>query len=95
MQVHDGVLACRTFVDWAHTTPAALPYDADAHRWWRLREQAGQTYWEISADGVAWTTLLQLASPVPVSAVDVELGLSCDNGCAPATAYFDNYNLPP
>ena len=32
-----------------------LPYDADAHRIWRVRELDGELLWETSADGVEFT----------------------------------------
>lgn len=95
LEVHDGVLRCNTYIDDNASTPAALPYVPADHRHWRLREQGGQTYWETSPDGSAWTTHLQMANPVPVTALDVELGMYCDDSCTPTTATFDNYNLAP
>ena len=34
-------------------------YDATAHRWWRIREDAGVLFWEVSPDGSAYTTVAE------------------------------------
>ena len=75
---------------------AAVPYDAVAHRWWRIREHAGTVYWETSPDGLTWTTHVSLPDPIAVTALDVRLGIECTTACVSApSASFDNYNLRP
>jgi hypothetical protein len=43
----------------------SIAYDADAHRYWRIREAAGTTYWETSADRTDWAELHSEANPFP------------------------------
>jgi hypothetical protein len=72
-------------------------YNAVQHRWWRIRESSGNTYWETSANGTNWVTRLMVPDPLPsMTALDVELGVDCGSGCAtPAGVSFDNYNRLP
>jgi hypothetical protein len=96
IQVHLGNIRFSYSVDNNELIGASVPYVPATHRWWRLREAAGSTYWETSPDGLAWTTHLQLADVLPMADVDVELGVWCDSPCSlPSTAEFDNYNLAP
>lgn len=53
---------------------ASLPYDAVMHRYWRIRESDGGTFWDTSADGTTWTSRLSAPTAVDVSAVFIELG---------------------
>lgn len=47
----------------------AIPYDATAQRFWRIRESMGVMYWEYSADGTAWEELHSQSSPFPIEHV--------------------------
>lgn len=49
-----------------HGFTAYVPAD---HRWFRLRESAGVTYWEVGADGITWSTLASAANPIPTTDV--------------------------
>ncbi len=49
-------------------------YNAVTHRWFRLREASGTTYWEAGADGVSWTTLASAANPIDVTDVTLIVG---------------------
>jgi hypothetical protein len=90
-----GVLRCNYYVGGNQITPASTPYDPNQHRWWRISEHAGNIIWEVSPDGTTWTQRHQMPAPIPFDALDVELGVYCNNGCGVASAAFDNYNLPP
>jgi hypothetical protein len=37
-------------------------WDGDTMMWWRIRNEAGQIYWETSPDGAAWTVQHQVDS---------------------------------
>lgn len=41
--------------------PSTTPYD-DAERFWRFRETCGVLHWEVSADGMSWNEIHQVAS---------------------------------
>jgi len=73
----------------------ATTYDAAAHRWWRIRHDGTTIFFESSADGAAYDTLLQTASP-PTYEVNILLGAQVKAPNAePVRAEFDNLNLLP
>jgi hypothetical protein len=43
----------------------SIAFAADQHRYWRIREAAGTTYWETSPDRADWTELHSEANPFP------------------------------
>jgi hypothetical protein len=51
----------------------AVAYDRAAQRFWRVREQAGQLYFETSADGQAWKTGRRVSTPFDVTLVRLEV----------------------
>jgi hypothetical protein len=74
-------------------------YEPTAHRWLRLRNDAGTAYWEVSADGMTWNDL-GLLSPTPVDfsePVQVRFGSSTPDGNPdlPPVVLFDNFNITP
>lgn len=74
------------------------PYSADAHRFWRIREQDDTTFFETSPDGAAWTELARRSpNPVtPVTAFKIELGAASEaSTAAPGQTLFDNLNILP
>ena len=77
-------------------SPTEITYSPTEHRWWRLRNHAGQFLWETSPDGRAWTT--QASEPAEsdplVASIHVEAGTEGPDP-APGTAVLDNFNVPP
>lgn len=51
-------------------------YDSALHRWFRVREADGDTFWEVSANGVFWTTLFTTTNPIALD--DVTLIIAAD-----------------
>lgn len=74
-----------------------LPYDATAHRFWRLREASGVIYWDVSADGTRWSTLISAVNTIDLSAVVIDLvaGHWSPGPGSAQTARFDRYSLAP
>ncbi|HEY0036816.1 MAG TPA: vanadium-dependent haloperoxidase [Longimicrobium sp.] len=69
------------------------PYDPDLHRWLRLRERDGNTYWETSPDGCEWMVLASRPNPINLGAVRLSvLTGSYQTVTAPGVAIFDNFN---
>ncbi|HET7233198.1 MAG TPA: hypothetical protein VFJ16_24520 [Longimicrobium sp.] len=93
--VFDGQVECtQTTAAGVTTSLRKVPYDPPAHRWLRLSERAGNTRWEVSPDGEAWTVLCQNANPVTLTAVQLEFGVSVTVSQPwPGTAVFDNFNV--
>ncbi len=93
-----GQLRLLTAVDWVYDVRATLSYDSVAHRYWRLREAAGELFWETSADGASWT-VRSPPTPTPSALAVDGGGVSLDvsnpfSDPAPGQARFDNVNLP-
>lgn len=88
-----GELFVAQYLDDAWTELNSLPYDATAHRWWQLREEAGTTYWETSPDGQTWTShaTRQSAQLFPMDLLQIEHGANTEGGeASPGSAHFDN-----
>ncbi|MFL5542838.1 MAG: hypothetical protein ACJ8J0_27910, partial [Longimicrobiaceae bacterium] len=71
----NGQLECIKVVAGTLTRLRAVPYDRVAHRWLRLSEQGGITFWQVSSDGVDWTTLYQAPDPIVLTTVLIEFGV--------------------
>lgn len=76
MNVAAGFIGCWQVVAGVSTDHGFTAYDSTLHRWFRLRESAGTTYWQVSANGVTWTTLASAANPIAVT--DVTLLIATD-----------------
>lgn len=57
LAVYQGFLSARTHLDKQVAVLFSIPFDISAHGWWRLRQQGGTTYWDVSGDGVSYTLL--------------------------------------
>ncbi len=98
--VYAGELCFRGYNGTTEPTFAVcpVPYEKDKHRFWRVREQGGKTYFEASPSGQAgtYTTLHDIPTPSYVGALYVELGAGQDKITpAPLEAIFDNFNVSP
>jgi hypothetical protein len=89
-----SVLYAAQTVGGVHTNLRSVPYDPNAHRWWRVREAAGTIYWETSSDSGTWAEITHQTAPFSVTAVAVVFGTVGSPGMAnPGTAIFDNLDL--
>jgi hypothetical protein len=86
----DGVSASQNAVAFA-----TIPYGPET-RWLRMRELGGTVLWQVSPDGVAWTTYATLARPGFVDAVTINLGGGTYNAVSGlGDCVFDNFDKPP
>jgi hypothetical protein len=91
-----GSLCAGQVVGGVYTTLAQIAFNAWWHRWWRIREWGGVTWFETSVDGCSWQTLTSTANPIALDAVMVGFGAGTDLAQDdPGPAVFDNYNVPP
>jgi hypothetical protein len=69
-----GNLRAKKIIGGVETTIVIFPYNATQHRYWRIRESAGTTYFETSADSSSWTVQGSIAdsSLFDLSAVRVK-----------------------
>jgi hypothetical protein len=95
LAIIDGVVECGTVVAGQYTYFGERDYDPEKHRWLRLRELDGTTYWEVSAEGCEWTVVASKPNPFAMTVIDVELGCGVNAiVAAPGMAIFDNFNAP-
>ncbi len=91
-----GSLTMGLVVGGTFEAATSTTYDAANHRWWRLREESGTLYFEMSSDAAQWDTLLQTASPAEIDAVTVVLAAQIGEPYgAAARVEVDNLNLVP
>lgn len=92
--VGDGVLVAGVLLSGTFTRLQDLPYDPVAHRWLRLRERAGITYWETAPDGVNWTIVHSAPDPFDLSSVQAVIAAQVGSAVpSPGFAVFDNFNV--
>jgi hypothetical protein len=92
--IMDGKLYAAHEVQGVTTYLERIPYDPSAHRWLRLRERGGFTYWETSADGAVWSTVAHAPNPINLTAVTLVLPVGTYQAVAyPGTAILDNFNV--
>lgn len=92
--VMGGFLRCFQNVSGTRTQLLKVSYDPAAHRWLRLRESAGTTFWETSPDGLTWAVVFSKPNPISLTAVEVDLQVGLDASVpAPGMAVFDNFNV--
>ena len=71
-----------------------LAYDATNHKYLRIREAAGTTYWEYSANGSSWTIHHSEINPIAMSSVYIEISVGVYAVEASGTnVQFDNFNI--
>jgi hypothetical protein len=92
--VKDGYVESMQGVGGVSSILRRVPYDPAAHRWLRLSEWTGTTFWEVSPDGSTWTVLHQAPDPIPLASVLLEFGVRVTAVvAAPGLGVFDNFNV--
>lgn len=54
-------------------TVASTTFNLNTHKWLRIREDSGTTYWDYSTDGTTWSNLGSEATAITITALSVEL----------------------
>jgi hypothetical protein len=92
-----GAIAAYKMVAGTATQVFFATYSAATHQWLRIREAAGITYWEYSANGIGWTTAHSEADPITETSLQMLVQAGQFNVEAQTTtAILDNVNsLPP
>ena len=80
-------------------TRGVIPYNAAAHRFWRIRHNAAAhtVNFEASGDGVNWTTFRTAPVQISLDGMKFYLGAGAwgTGNSAPGTAVFDGVKLTP
>jgi hypothetical protein len=69
-----------------------VAYNATNHKWLRMRESGGTTYWDTSPDGLTWTNFTSAGNPIVLTSVYISLGSGTYSVSGVTTARFDNLN---
>jgi hypothetical protein len=79
----------------ARVFAATTPYSTINHRFLRIRESAGRTYWDASPDGTTWAPLRNTGTQVDLSAVILDLagGHQAPGTGGARTLRYDRLNL--
>jgi hypothetical protein len=70
----DGRLEARSDEGDGAVRHGSAPYDPIAHRFWRIRDAGTSIHYEVSEDGVRWTSLGILSEPVGLSSATLFFG---------------------
>lgn len=92
--VAGGAISAYKRVGGVTTQLATTTYLTNVHKWLRLREQSGTTYWEYSENGTTWVTFHSAANPIPVVSGYIEISTGTWQAEAQTTtAKLDNFNV--
>jgi hypothetical protein len=97
MRATGGELECVTDLAGTETIAGMVPYDATAHRWWRVSEAGGTLTWDASPDGLAWSMICTApSSGIPLGTLVVTLGAGTNASVfSPGEVHYDDVNLLP
>lgn len=89
-----GILYARYVVAGLGTLTPIAPYSSTTHKFLRLRESGGTTYWECSTDRQSWTAVFSIATPVTTSPVYLSMlaGTYASEGVV-STMILDDLNI--
>ena len=69
-------------------------YDPAVHKWLRIRESAGTTYWDYSTDGLSWTNFWSEANPFSLTVVSITFNVGNDLvEASGTTSKIDDLNI--
>jgi len=75
-----------------NTSLYSATYDPNVHKWFRIRESGGTTFWDTSVDGITWTNRFSVANPIDLTDLSFSLSLGTAAELSTSFAYFDNVN---
>lgn len=78
----------------ATTTSFTTAYNATTHAWWRIRESSGSILYDYSSDGITWTNLGSITTPMPVTLVRTSVAtFNGDSSATPEVGVYSNFNI--
>jgi hypothetical protein len=86
-----GQLQVRNFTG---AVAGGAPYDAVAHRWWRIRHHHDTIYWEMSPDGRTYSVLGQMSAPPGIGRSSIQFTIT-GQPTVPDVLRLDNFNVQP
>lgn len=91
--IGEGKLRAYKKVNGVSNWLAQTDYNATNHKWFRIRESGGTTYFDTSANGTSWTNFASVANPFSVTGMVIgsEVGTWATESST-TSAVFDNFN---
>lgn len=78
------------------TSLTSSAYSSTNHRWLRIREASGTTYWETSTNGLSWSTFYSATNPITMTSGYAVIDAGCwDTSHGQVITYWDNFNVTP
>jgi hypothetical protein len=79
-----------------NTVGPSLPFDPVLHKWIRIRESAGELYWDTAPDAVTWTNYASETTAAIPQITALYASLHVFGGGSPGgTLEAANFNTPP
>jgi hypothetical protein len=93
-QQRGGTLYAFKVISGVTTYANTASYNSTNHRWWRIRESGGTTYWDTSADGSSWTNFTSAANPITLTRIAYKFFAgTIASETSPGAAIFDNVSI--
>lgn len=95
-EVNIGEIRACKIISGVKTVLADDTYNAEDHRYLRLRSSAGTSYWDISSDGITWNNFHNVADPIDVT--QIFPSISAGNNSAESTVTtlaISGFNIEP
>jgi len=94
--LESNTLYARKNVGGVGTSLYSVAFNSTTHKWWKIRENNGTTYWETSTDGLEWSIRHSVTNPITMTSLKIELGSGTyQSEVAPGAGKFDNFNMVP
>lgn len=94
--VSNGLLRAAKNISSVYTVLASTTYNSVTHKYIRIRESGGTTYWDFSSDGTTWNNLHSAPNPITVTKIfiGISAGTYSDEGITTSAA-FKGFNISP
>lgn len=93
--VSNGNIVARYHTSSSNNDTSAA-YDANVHKWFRIRESGGTLFWDYSTDGFTWVNFKSLATPAAFDPLRVWIGTQVgtyQSEASGTSATIDNFNV--
>lgn len=92
-RIYNGALTKNIRIGGQNLDETVGPFIPTTHRWWQVRETAGQVYFETSTDGQVWTDHGSIPTPVFADLGTVQIGAGHYDALAGTeTAVYADFN---
>lgn len=93
-RINSGNIMARRTVAGVTTDTGSTAYSSVTHKYVRIRESGGTTFWDYSADGITWANLTSIANPITITNIQYDIGAGTFATEASATTViYDNLNI--